>query len=79
MTMKFTTSSEPPAGFAVHAKNDDIAEVSPVEVLGNGTSLLNLKLMPVVGYTDRVEHKPAWKRRRLGLPEQWHQCRSSGA
>lgn len=72
MTMKFTTSSEPPAGFAVHAKNDDIAEVSPVEVLGNGTSLLNLKLMPVVGYTDRVEHKPAWKRRRLGLPEQWN-------
>lgn len=71
MTMRYVTSSKPPAGFAVHAQNDDAPTVTPVEVLGNGTSLLNLQIMPAVGYTDRVEHKPAWKRRRLGLPEAW--------
>lgn len=70
-TMRFTTSWAGPSGFAVHAKNDGIPEVAPVEVLGNGTSLLNLQLMPAVGYTDRVEHKPAWKRRKFGLPEAW--------
>ncbi|MEM8680974.1 MAG: hypothetical protein AAGF97_16640, partial [Planctomycetota bacterium] len=69
--MQFKTSTTPPAGFAVHAASDNVPEVSPVEVIGNGTSLLNLRIMPAIGYTDRVEHKPAWKRRKYGLPEQW--------
>ena len=71
MTLKFVTSWNPPPGFAVHAKNDNINEVMPVELVGNGTSLLNLQLMPAVGYTDRVEHKPTWKRRKLGLDAEW--------
>ncbi|MFI4860949.1 MAG: hypothetical protein ACIAXF_09745 [Phycisphaerales bacterium JB063] len=71
LTMGFTTSNAPPPGFQVHARHDGVTEVAETEVLGNGTSMLNLRLMPVVGYTDRVEHKPEWKRRRLGLPEQW--------
>lgn len=45
--------------------------VHDVEVVGNGTALLNLRLMPAVGYSDRVEHKPRWKRRRYGLPLDW--------
>ena len=69
--MHFETGNSPSAGFSVHAKNDKIPEVSPVEILGNGTSLLNLQLMPAVGYTDRVEHKPRWKRRKYGLPQEW--------
>ncbi|MEM9359862.1 MAG: hypothetical protein AAGB04_27070, partial [Pseudomonadota bacterium] len=71
MSLKFVTSWSPPQGFAVHAKNDNIAEVMPVEMIGNGTSLLNLQLMPGVGYTDRVEHKPTWKRKKLGLDTEW--------
>ncbi|MEO1527274.1 MAG: hypothetical protein AAFX06_17740 [Planctomycetota bacterium] len=70
-TMSFRTSVSPPDGFAVHAENDRLPEVAPVEVVGNGTSLLNLRIMPAVGYTDRVEHKPAWKRRKYGLTETW--------
>ncbi|MEM7577755.1 MAG: hypothetical protein AAF328_09790 [Planctomycetota bacterium] len=70
-TLTFTTVSRPPAGFAVHAEHDGVPTISPVEVIGNGTSLLNLQIMPAVGYTDRVEHKPAWKRRKFGLPERW--------
>ena len=69
--MHFETGSSPSSGFRVHAKNDNIPEVSPVEILGNGTSLLNLQLMPAVGYTDRVEHKPRWKRRKYALPLEW--------
>ncbi|MEM8756743.1 MAG: hypothetical protein AAGF47_03060 [Planctomycetota bacterium] len=69
--MRFETSWAPPTGFAVHAKNDGVPEVAPTEVLGNGTSLLNIQLMPAVGYTDRVEHKPAWKRRKFGLDPEW--------
>ncbi|MEM9185906.1 MAG: hypothetical protein AAGB00_05350 [Planctomycetota bacterium] len=71
ITMGFTTSWAPPPGFSVHAKNDNVKEVQPIEVVGNGTSLLNLQLMPGVGYTDRVEHKPTWKRRRYGLASEW--------
>ncbi|MEM9660946.1 MAG: hypothetical protein AAF937_01405 [Planctomycetota bacterium] len=69
--LSFSTSWAPPEGFAVHAKNDGVPMVSPTEVLGNGTSLLNIQLMPAVGYTDRVEHKPAWKRRKFGLDPSW--------
>ena len=69
--LSFTTSWSSPAGFTVHAENDGIPQVAPVEVIGNGTSLLNLQIMPAVGYTDRVEHKPAWKRRKFGLPPEW--------
>ncbi len=71
--LKFVSSCAPPAGFAVHAPNDDIPEVAAIEVVGNGTSLLNLQLMPAIGYSDRVEHKPAWKRRKLGLETDWRQ------
>ncbi|MEM7383656.1 MAG: hypothetical protein AAF514_01815 [Verrucomicrobiota bacterium] len=71
MTMVFTATSGPRKGFRAHARNDGIPEVRPVEVIGNGTSLLNLQLMPAVGYTDRVEHKPRWKRRKYGLPLEW--------
>jgi len=71
-TMEFVSSWSAPAGFAVHAKNDGIPTVGPTEVIGNGTSLLNLQIMPAVGYTDRVEHKPAWKRRKYGLPSEWN-------
>ncbi|MCP4194752.1 MAG: hypothetical protein GY768_29460 [Planctomycetaceae bacterium] len=71
MKMSFVTSSSPPDGFAVHAKNDNIPEVTATEVIGNGTSLLNLQLMPAMGYSDRVEQKPSWKRRKYGLSEDW--------
>ncbi|MEN1680574.1 MAG: hypothetical protein AAGJ46_13375 [Planctomycetota bacterium] len=71
MTLRFVTSWAPPPGFSVHAKNDNIKEVLPIEVIGNGSSLLNLQLMPGVGYSDRVEHKPTWKRRRYGLLTEW--------
>ncbi|MEM1107841.1 MAG: hypothetical protein AAGH99_04040 [Planctomycetota bacterium] len=70
-TMDFVTSWSAPAGFAVHAESDGIPTVGPTEVIGNGTSLLNLQIMPAVGYTDRVEHKPKWKRRKYGLPPEW--------
>ncbi|MEM9167821.1 MAG: hypothetical protein AAGB48_12460 [Planctomycetota bacterium] len=69
--LAFETSWSPPRGFAVHAENDGVPEVAPTEVLGNGTSLLNIQLMPAVGYTDRVEHKPGWKRRKFGLDPKW--------
>lgn len=69
--LSFETSWSPPRGFAIHAKNDGVPMVAPTEVLGNGTSLLNIQLMPAVGYTDRVEHKPAWKRRKFGLDPTW--------
>ncbi|MEM9372945.1 MAG: hypothetical protein AAGA55_04805, partial [Planctomycetota bacterium] len=69
--LAFETRWSAPNGFAVHAQNDGIPTVGPTEVIGNGTSLLNLQLMPAVGYTDRVEHKPVWKRRKYGLPDEW--------
>lgn len=71
LEMAFKTSWSPPRGFAVHAENDGIPQVAPVEVIGNGTSLLNLQIMPAVGYTDRVEHKPGWRRRKYGLNPEW--------
>ncbi|MEM1330933.1 MAG: hypothetical protein AAGG07_10260 [Planctomycetota bacterium] len=70
-TLEFTTSWAPPRGFSVHAENDGIPQVAPTEVLGNGTSLLNLQIMPAIGYTDRVEHKPGWKRQKYGLNREW--------
>ena len=69
--LEFVTSHAPPEGFSVHAKNDGTPEVLPVELIGNGSSLLNLQLMPAVGYSDRIEHKPRWKRRKYGLREAW--------
>ncbi|MEM7542435.1 MAG: hypothetical protein AAF384_12760 [Pseudomonadota bacterium] len=71
MTLQFSAENAPAAGFRAHARNDGILEVGRLEVIGNGTSLLNLQLMPAIGYTDRVEHKPRWKRRRYGLPLDW--------
>ncbi|MEM7084379.1 MAG: hypothetical protein AAF465_16760 [Pseudomonadota bacterium] len=71
ITMTFEAGSAPAPGVQFHSRSDDAPEVSPVEVIGNGTSLLNLQLMPAVGYTDRVEHKPRWKRRKYGLPLEW--------
>ena len=69
--LAFESAWRPPEGFSLHARNDGIPEVGPTEVLGNGTSLLNLQIMPAVGYTDRVEHKPSWKRRKFGLDPEW--------
>ncbi|MEM8953557.1 MAG: hypothetical protein AAGD22_05340 [Verrucomicrobiota bacterium] len=71
LEMNFTTSWTPLPGFRARSENDNINEVGPTEILGNGTSLLNLQLMPAIGYTDRVEHKPRWKRRKYGLPLDW--------
>ncbi|QDU61960.1 ABC-2 family transporter protein [Planctomycetes bacterium Pan216] len=71
MEMSFRTANAPPTGIEVHAHGDGVPDVAPIEVIGNGTSLLNLQIMPAIGYTDRVEHKPAWKRRRYGLPKTW--------
>lgn len=71
VNMHFTAVSAPLGGFKAHAKNEGVPEVGPVEVIDNGTSLLNLQLMPAVGYTDRVEHKPQWQRRKYGLPLEW--------
>lgn len=70
-SLSFRTSWSSPQGFAVHARNDGIPEVAPTEVIGNGTSLLAIQLMPAIGYTDRVEHKPGWKRRKYGFSYDW--------
>ncbi|MEM7304827.1 MAG: hypothetical protein AAF372_04810 [Pseudomonadota bacterium] len=43
------TSSFPDEGFAAHNQFDDIPEVHGLEVLGNGTSLFNLNLIPAIG------------------------------
>ncbi|MEM9173795.1 MAG: ABC transporter permease [Myxococcota bacterium] len=69
--LDFALSVEPPPGFAAHGPNDFVPEVGAVEVVGNGTSLLSLQLLPMVGYSEHVEHKPAWKRRRHGLEDAW--------
>ncbi|MEM9080000.1 MAG: hypothetical protein AAGC74_04840 [Verrucomicrobiota bacterium] len=71
LQMTFSTAWQPRPGFRARAQNDSVNEVGPTEVLGNGTSLLNLQLLPAVGYTDRVEHKPRWKRRKYDLPLDW--------
>lgn len=71
MQLTFEALSMPGDGFRAQAKNDDVPSVSRLEIIGNGTSLLNLQLMPAIGYTDRVEHKPGWKRRKYGLPPEW--------
>ncbi|MBR00690.1 MAG: hypothetical protein CMO60_07505 [Verrucomicrobiales bacterium] len=70
-TMSFATSWAPKPGFRARAQNDSINDVGPTEILGNGTSVLNLQLMPAIGFTDRFEHKPSWKRRKYGLSEDW--------
>lgn len=70
-TMTFATSWAPKPGFRARAQNDGINEVGPTEILGNGTSILNLQILPALGYTDRVEHKPRWKRRKYDLPLTW--------
>lgn len=69
--MPFRTASFPDPGFALHNRHDLIPEVQPVEVLGNGTSIMNLNLMPAPGYSERLEHKPAWLRKQLGLSPEW--------
>lgn len=71
MDMPFRTASYPDPGFAVHNRHDLIPEVQPIEVIGNGTSIMNLNLMPAPGYSERLEHKPAWLRKDLGLPPEW--------
>ncbi|MEM9056023.1 MAG: hypothetical protein AAGD86_01025, partial [Pseudomonadota bacterium] len=69
--LAFATASAPVGALRLNARNDGVPAVGEAEVIGNGTSLLNLQLMPALGYTDRVEHKPRWKRRRYGLPLDW--------
>lgn len=71
MDMPFRTASYPDPGFALHNRHDLLPEVQPIEVIGNGTSIMNLNLMPAPGYSERLEHKPAWLRRQLGLPPEW--------
>ncbi|MBK1854098.1 hypothetical protein JO972_03970 [Verrucomicrobiaceae bacterium 5K15] len=70
-TVAFTTSRTPPAGISIHTDTDSVPDVAPNEMIENGTAMLNLELMPVIGYTDRVEHKPAWQRKKYGLPQKW--------
>lgn len=67
----FRTASWPDPGFAAHSEHDLVPDVHGVEVIGNGTSLLNLNLIPAFGYSERLEHKPTWLRRMYGLPEGW--------
>lgn len=69
--LPFHTESYPDEGFAAHAQHDDVPEVHSLEVLGNGTSLLNLNLIPAPGYSERLEHKPEWRRKKYGLEPQW--------
>lgn len=71
LAVGFHTASFPDLGFAAHAQHDDSDQVSDVEVIGNGTSLLNLNLMPAFGYSERLEHKPEWQRKKYGLEPQW--------
>ncbi|MAS92979.1 MAG: hypothetical protein CMO55_07245 [Verrucomicrobiales bacterium] len=71
MQFHFVTSRNPPSGFQVHSSGDNVPDVAQNELIENGSALLNVRLMPVIGYTDRVEHKPAWMRRKYGLPEKW--------
>ncbi|MEM8570003.1 MAG: hypothetical protein AAGG56_03745 [Pseudomonadota bacterium] len=77
MELPFRTVSAPDPGFAAHSQHDHIPEVQSVEVIGNGTSLLNLNLMPALGYSERLEHRPAWLRKLYGLPPDWHPPESS--
>lgn len=69
--MPFRTESRPDPGYALHNRHDLIPEVQPVEVIGNGTSIMNLNLMPAIGYSERLEHKPAWLRKQYGLAPEW--------
>lgn len=71
VVVNFRTGYAPDPGFALHNPNDRVPEVQPVEVLGNGTSLMNLNLMPAPGYSERLEHKPLWLRRLYGLEGAW--------
>lgn len=71
MTLPFRTAIQPGPGFAAHSAHDSIPEVQPVEIIGNGTSILNLNLIPALGYSERLEHKPAWLRREYGLTSEW--------
>lgn len=71
LSITFKTAAWALPGFKAHAKNDSIKQVSHVEVIGNGTSILNMRLLPAFGYSERLEHKPAWKREEYGLPRQW--------
>lgn len=71
LDVTFDLRRAPPPGIEIHAEDDGVPVVGEVEVIGNGTALLNLRLFPAVGYTDRVEHKPRWKRRKYGLPLEW--------
>ncbi|MFV0359991.1 hypothetical protein [Tropicimonas sp.] len=71
MRVPFRTESRPDRGFALHSRHDTIPDVQSVEILGNGSSILNLNLIPAPGYSERFEHKPAWLRRMYGLPPEW--------
>lgn len=77
LPVAFRTQSHPDPGFALHNQHDTIPEVEAVEMIGNGTSLLNLNLIPAPGYSERLEHKPAWLRRQYGLPPEWVPPQSS--
>ncbi|MEM8843879.1 MAG: hypothetical protein AAGB35_02445 [Pseudomonadota bacterium] len=71
LEINFYTAGYPDAGFAAHNQYDDVPEVHGIEILGNGTSILNLNMMPAIGYSERIEHKPTWKRKKYGLPLVW--------
>ncbi|MFV0473686.1 MAG: ABC transporter permease [Pikeienuella sp.] len=71
LDLPFRTAGRPDPGFAAHNPNDTIPEVQGVEVIGNGTSIMNLNLIPALGYSERLEHKPAWLRREYGLASEW--------
>lgn len=75
--LSFRTAQTPGPGFALHNAHDLIAEVGAVEVIGNGTSFMNLNLMPAIGYSARLEHKPGWLRKRYGLDPDWAPSASS--
>lgn len=62
---------QPPAGFTAHAENDNVPQVHGAELVGNGSSFLSMHLLPMIGYSDHVEHKPLRKRRHYGHEDAW--------
>lgn len=67
----FRANIEPSRGITAHAENDGVPQVHGAELIGNGSSFLSLQLLPIIGYSDHVEHKPKRKRQHYGHSDDW--------
>lgn len=67
LSLEWVAASPPRRGFRDFDYRASQTFASEVETLVNGTAVLNLRVLPALGYLRRFEHGAAWARSRYGL------------